>query len=381
MIAFVTNIFSHYRKGAFSALSSRVNVDFFFFSEGKEWYWQTEHGLSSGSLKTIYLPGFRIGNTRITPTLPWKVSNPRYRAIIKCINGKFALPITFVAAKLSRKPFILWTGIWMRLNSSFHRLFFPLTRYIYRHADAIAVYGTHVREYLVSEGVKPDRIFLVPNSVDNDHYSRKIPERDIRELKQSLSISDRSKVLIFMGRLVPEKGLPVLLNAFASIDHDNVYLVIAGSGPMEKELKQQARYLGLDNHVRFPGYIPVEETIRYYASADLLVLPSITTALFKEPWGLVVNEAMNQGIPVIASDAVGAAAGGLVQDGKNGLVVPEGDEDALAAAIVEILGNDERRESMSAHARTQVKAWNHEVMADGFLEALRYVGALCSTLE
>ena len=63
--------------------------------------------------------------------------------------------------------------------------------------------------------------------------------------------------------------------------------------------------------------------------ADVYVLPSITTRLFKEPWGLVVNEAFNQGVPVIATDAVGAAAGGLVENGVNGFVVPEGNSRAI----------------------------------------------------
>ena len=68
-----------------------------------------------------------------------------------------------------------------------------------------------------------------------------------------------------------------------------------------------------------------------YAACDVLVVPSVPTRTFREPWGLVVNEAMNQGLAVIATDAVGAAAGGLVRDGENGLIVPAGDERALAA--------------------------------------------------
>ena len=76
-----------------------------------------------------------------------------------------------------------------------------------------------------------------------------------------------------------------------------------------------------------------------YAACDVLVVPSIRTRTFREPWGLVVNEAMNRGLPVIASDAVGAAAGGLVRDGVNGLVVPAGDSAALAAAIRRLAGD------------------------------------------
>ncbi len=76
--------------------------------------------------------------------------------------------------------------------------------------------------------------------------------------------------------------------------------------------------------------VPPVELRNLYAACDVLVLPSIPTRTFREPWGLVVNEAMNRGLAVIASDAVGAAAGGLVRDGRNGLVVPAGDPAALA---------------------------------------------------
>jgi glycosyltransferase involved in cell wall biosynthesis len=80
-----------------------------------------------------------------------------------------------------------------------------------------------------------------------------------------------------------------------------------------------------------------------YAASDVLVLPSIATRTFREPWGLVVNEAMNRGLAVIATDAVGAAAGGLVRDGHNGLIVPAGDSAALAGSLMHLAENDGRQ--------------------------------------
>ena len=111
-----------------------------------------------------------------------------------------------------------------------------------------------------------------------------------------------------------------------------------------------------------------------YADADILVMPSIRTRRFREPWGLVVNEAMNRGLAVIASDAVGAVAGGLVRDGRNGLVVPVSDSDALAGAMVRLAGDDELRARLGAAGVSDVSAYTYDAWAEGFSQALATVG-------
>jgi glycosyltransferase involved in cell wall biosynthesis len=112
-----------------------------------------------------------------------------------------------------------------------------------------------------------------------------------------------------------------------------------------------------------------------HAAADVLVLPSARTATFLEPWGLVVNEAMHQGTPVIASDAVGAVAGGLVRDGRNGLVVPAGDADALAARLRALATNPELRSALGRAAREDVAPYTPAAWADGVSAALASVHA------
>ncbi|HEY0989700.1 MAG TPA: glycosyltransferase family 4 protein, partial [Kofleriaceae bacterium] len=99
-------------------------------------------------------------------------------------------------------------------------------------------------------------------------------------------------------------------------------------------------------------------------------LPSITTPLIKETWGLAVNEAMNQGAPVIATDAVGAAAGGLVVDGENGLVVPERDVPAIARALDRVLREPGLRDRLGDGARRVVATWDNERMVRGFRDAI-----------
>ena len=111
-----------------------------------------------------------------------------------------------------------------------------------------------------------------------------------------------------------------------------------------------------------------------YAACDVLVVPSVSTRTFREPWGLVVNEAMNRGLAVIATDAVGAAAGGLVRDGHNGLIVPAGDSRALAEAIARLAADRQLRSRMGSAGSADVLAFSHDAWAEGFSRALSSLG-------
>jgi glycosyltransferase involved in cell wall biosynthesis len=111
-----------------------------------------------------------------------------------------------------------------------------------------------------------------------------------------------------------------------------------------------------------------------YAAADVLIVPSVATREFREPWSIAVNEAMNRRLAVIASDAVGAAAGGLVRNGETGLVVPAGDAEALAAGIARLAGSGELRARMGAAGALAVAAYSHDAWADGFSQALANLG-------
>ena len=372
-IAYVHNFATHYTAPLFGILGRRLNIDFYFFSDGGERYWLAEHGVRAGEFRCEYLPGFRIFGTRITPTLPWKLIRGRYQAVIKCINGRFALPATLLTARLMGVPFVLYSGIWCRFGTPAHRLLFPLTRYIYRHADAIVAYGPHVKEYLVSEGVRAERIFLAYHAVDSQQYSRPVAEGEIRSLRAKHQVAPGDKIVLYLGRLAEGKGLEYLLDAFGSLNRRETVLLLAGEGNLHPALQARARQLGVEGLVRFAGYVRPEEAAAYYAVAWFCVLPSVTTPTFKEPWGLVVNEAMNQGTPVVTTDAVGAAAGGLVQDGVNGFVVPESDSAALAKAMAALLDNSELRARMSQAARSEIAQWTQERQAEGYIQALEFV--------
>jgi glycosyltransferase involved in cell wall biosynthesis len=372
-VAFITNFCPHYRIKPFETLAHRYNIDYFFFSAGNEWYWQQKHGVRAGDFRYTYLPGFQLTrHLRVVPSLLTHLWRGNYTVFVKCINGRFALPATYLIARLRRRPFVLWTEIWMSLQTPFHRLVFPLTLWIYRHADAVVVTGEHLKQYLVGLHVQPEKIFIAPNAVDNPAYSRSIPEEDKSALRAKLELGT-CKIVLYLGRLEEEKGLEYLVEAFALLNPNETILVVAGDGSLRERLKILTLEHVIQDKVRFIGYVAPDEALVYYALSHVFVLPSVTMPTGKEPWGLVVNEAMNQGVPVIATEAVGAAAAGLVQSGVNGFVVPERDSAALAQALERILSDAKLREQMSQNARRIIGQCDNNRMVQGFQEAIEYV--------
>jgi len=289
---------------------------------------------------------------------------------IKSIEDRFALPFTFLLAKIQRKPFILWTQQWMHPDTPFHKISFVMMKYIYRHADAIVVYGDHVRQYLLGLDVSPDKIFCALQSLDNGLFNMAVTDREKQNLRSELKLSDE-RVLIYVGRLEECKGLTYLLEAVAQLKDTNARVLFIGTGSQKDSLQVQCEQFNIQ--YQFLDYIANDQLYRYYAIADIFILPSITTKVFKEPWGAVINEAMNQGCPVIATDAVGAAMGGLVVDGKTGYIVPEKDSRMLSRSIEKILGDEGLRLQMGRQARERVSQWTPQRTVDGFVEAIDFV--------
>ncbi|MSR05504.1 MAG: glycosyltransferase family 1 protein [Gemmatimonadetes bacterium] len=371
-ILFVSNFCPHYRVRTYEMLAKRADTRFVFFSPGDEWYWGQAHGRQSGDFPHEYLRGFSLTPwVRVTPKLVPVVARFDGDVIIKCINGRFALPVTFLIAKLRRIPFVLWTGLWEHPRTIFHRLTFPLTRYIYRHADAVVTYGEHVRRYLLSLGIPAGRVFVAPHAVDNAAYGRAVPPGERDELRARHGLGDR-RIVLYVGRLEESKGIGYLLEAFANLTVKGLVLVLVGQGAERPALEARVAELQVADRVVFTGYVSPEDTVRFFSMAEVMVLPSVSGRAGSEPWGLVVNEAMNQGVPVIATTAVGAAQGGLVRPGETGEMVPERDARALGEALGRILEDEGYRRRLSEGARRLIAAWDNTKMTDGFLAAARY---------
>jgi glycosyltransferase involved in cell wall biosynthesis len=254
-----------------------------------------------------------------------------------------------------------------------HRMIAPLTAGLYRRSDAIVTYGNHVRDYLVKQGVPGGKVFVAPHAVDNELCGRPITAEVKSIVRRKLGLQEGDRVIVYVGRLESSKGLTYLLRAFASLECMDAKLLIVGSGRQAVSLQALAGQMSRARKIQFVGTMEPEQITNVLGLAEVLVLPSVATSAGSEPWGLVVNEAFNQGVPVIVSNAVGAAAGGLVRDGYNGFIVAERNSEVLTSRLDRLLREPGLREDLGAEARSSIKDWDNELMVSGFRQAIAYV--------
>jgi glycosyltransferase involved in cell wall biosynthesis len=290
----------------------------------------------------------------------------RYDAVIAPYAGGEILPAAYLGAHRHGRPFVLWAAVWAQPWSIKNALGLPLTVPIYRGADAVVAYGEHVRRFVARIRGRDDDVFVAPQAVEPDVFGRAIDDDEIAAFRAQHELPP-APLVAYVGRLVPEKGVDVLLDAWELLVPDAT-LVVIGDGPLRDRCR---RTVG----VRLLGPLDRRELPPAYAASEFVVLASVATRRFREPWGLVCNEAMLQARPVLATTAVGAVAGGLVRDGGTGAVVPAGDPVALGDAIERLLGDPLRCRRLGAEGRHEVAAYNYEAMAGAFGRALAAASA------
>lgn len=346
-VLFVTNYVPPARVGAFAALAAIEDVEFALFG-GRVRHGGVGHDPGRLPFRT------RAVSQREAGTL---AASGRYRAVVAGTVGRTALPAAYLGARRARIPFVLWAALWAQPRTAAGLAGYPALRWIYARADAVATYGPHVSRYVRARGARNVR--EAPQAVDGGFWGAPVdPAMAAAHRRADFQC-------LFAGRLEREKGVRTLLSAWrmTGFEASHAALVLAGRGP------KRAR--AAVPRIVFEGERTPEELRNFYAASDVVVIPSIRTRSFREPWGMVVNEAMHQGLPIVATDAVGAAAGGLVRNGRNGLVVPAGDAWALAGALRRLREDPEQRARMGAAARADVAPYTHEAWAQSISDALR----------
>jgi glycosyltransferase involved in cell wall biosynthesis len=357
-VLFVTGHAPAYRVGAFALLHEAEHVEFALFGG------RLKHG-GGGSVDELPFPHSRPSEHTLegASELYALASSGRYRAVVCSTGGRAAPLAAWAGARRARVPLILWASLWAHPRSVPHAFSYLALRRLYRSADAVVTYGPHVSAYVRRHGAR--RVYVAPQSVDNAFWSS--PETSVpSDPRWPLEASVK---FLFAGRPAREKGLGVLVEAWsiAGLQAPTAALVLVGAGSTPPWVPSGGAVVCLPS-------VTATELRNFYAAADVLVVPSISTRTFREPWGLVVNEAMNRELPVIASDAVGAAAGGLVRDGRNGAIVPAADPVTLAAALLRFARDPALRTRLGTVGREDVRAYTHDAWAAGFSHALAELG-------
>jgi len=238
-----------------------------------------------------------------------------------------------------------------------------------QYAACLAI-GKSGAEFYRRNGVPDENIFFARYFIDGDHFARGCEEGRAQRatLRQKWAIDDAAYCFLFVGKLEEKKRVFDVLDAIGKIE-GNVHLLIAGSGEQENDAKRMADQKGLP--VSFTGFLNQSELPTAYAAADAMVLPSN----YGETWGLVVNEAMACGLPVIVSDRVGCGPD-LIDEGVTGLCFEFGDTGQLARCMTTLMSDRDKSSAMGAAARDRVSSYNAGEAASGAIEAIRYVMAL-----
>ena len=327
-IAVLTEIPAPYRIPLFNALAARggVELEIVFLSDRDpvrpyriyddefRFAWRTLAGPA-----TTVRGRWTILNLRTTRTLR------RVRPDVVIVGG-WNQPAFWLALAWSRRrrvPVICWSESTERDARSGSKVAHLMKRAFVHRCSAFLVPGQASAEYLNAIGVQGRPVATAPNAVDNEIFGARVAS--LRERRDSLraELGVTSPLVLYVGRLDPEKDVGALLAAMNHVDAD---LVIAGSGSEEAALRRRG-----GPRTRFLGRLDRDELVPWYAAADVFALPARS-----DQWGMVLNEAIAAGLPVVTTEAPGGAWD-LVDDAANGFRVPTGDVEALAAALRRIV--------------------------------------------
>ncbi len=258
-----------------------------------------------------------------------------------------------IAAVMARIPIIVWTVHLLSINRSIKeinpikkRIWISVDRTLARYVDKIITISEFNRKELIEkERIEPEKIVVIPNSINLDEFNRRI---NVAKKKEEFRINNREKVVGFIGRLNHQKGLVYLLEAAMVVTQSvsNVRFLIIGDGPKRAEFEERTKELGIAGKVLFAGFR--DDVNELYPIFDITVLPSLYEGL-----PIVPIESMGSGKPVVATQVAGTPE--VVIDGETGVLVPPKDAESLAEAILQLLQDDALRRKMGKKGRELVK--------------------------
>jgi glycosyltransferase involved in cell wall biosynthesis len=253
-------------------------------------------------------------------------------------------------ARLLRKPVLMkiaGSGVVPMMHAS--RIGPLELRWLDRWAKKILILNEGMRQEALDHGLSAHKLAWMPNPVDTNEFSPASAEEQ-QQLRSRFGIPQTAPVIIYTGRLAPEKALPTLLDAFALVVRQipDAFLVLVGDGAIRHALVEQAKKLRLtEKNILFAGRVDPAEVCRWLKIATVFALVSPS-----EGFSCALEEAMSTGLPSVVCNI--PANHQLVKDGANGILVPVGDSERIAAAMVSLLEDGPLRQRMGAAAREHI---------------------------
>jgi len=255
------------------------------------------------------------------------------------------------AKKLFGKPYVVWgRGSDVYLSRKFEKL---ILKPVVKNADAVIAL-TEQMKGKIEEYYKRDA-FVIPNGINLGEFDNLSKEN----LRIELRIGQDEKVIIYIGRLYPVKGVEYLIKAMNLIKNKepNTKLILIGDGSEKEKLREMVKKLNLDDCVIFLPQVSNQNIPKYTVASDVFVLPSLS-----EGFPLTILEAMASGLPIVTTRICGLPE--IIKEGENGFLVEPANPEQLAEKILFILENDESRAKISANNKESVKQYSWENIID-----------------
>ena len=370
-LVILTEIIAPYRIPVFNALARRREIDlhviFLAESDPELRDWRVYKDEIQFSYQVLPSWRQRVAGHKLLLNRGLKEAlseaNPE---VILC--GGYNYPAAWQALRWAGKnriPFMLWVeSTEQDFRSRTPAIEFLKKRFM-SSCNAFVVPGKSSLKYVMNYGVRENEIFAAPNAVDTDLFAGKAEAVRHEAVTHRQTLQLPSRFFLFVGRLVREKGLFDLLEAYGKLTPElrgAVGLVLVGEGAARAELTRRSSEIK-PGEVQFAGFVHRDQLASYYALAETFVFPSHT-----DTWGLVVNEAMACSLPVISSEAAGCTAD-LVQDSWNGRVVRRGDVAQLASAMEELARDPAMGTRMGNHSKERILSYSPEACAAGIAKA------------
>ena len=312
------------------------------FNSGRQTVHERVNGVQVTRVGTIGA----AGSVPIAPAFVSALARARADAMILHEPNPWAL-LSFAIAR-PKVPLAVWFhSEVVRPRLQYALFYHPLARIVYTQARRIVVSSPLLAENAAALAPYRDRIAVIPFGIDESRWEG---TPSVRARAEAIRTDAGARPLIlFAGRMVPYKGVDVLLRALAGTD---AAAVLVGAGPSRGGWIALARELGIAERVRFAGEVPHDELAALYHACDLFVLPSVTRA---EAFGYVQLEAMACAKPVV-STRVASGVPWVNRDGETGLTVPPGDPGALRDAIEILAGDAALRNRLGNAGRARVRS-------------------------
>lgn len=375
-VVLITEIISPYRIPLFNALARQPEIDLhvIFLAETDPSLRQWQIYKNEINFSYCVLPSWRqrIGkyNLLMNRGVRRALRDSAPHVIVCGGYNYVASWQALVWSGVHHVPFLLWSESNQQDLRRETWIVELLKKEFLRRCTAFIVPGQSAGAYLRTHRVNDENIFTAANAVDNDLFADRAEAArcQAEALKRKLSLPAR--YFLFVGRLVPEKGVFELLDAYAKLDvqlRAQIGLVFVGDGSCRQKLEDRAAAIS-PGMIRFPGFAQREDLANYYALAEALILPTYT-----DTWGLVVNEAMACGLPVILSEIAGCAAD-LIKPNRNGWLVPPKDVPSLHAAMASLAAQPDLHKNMRSNSEEHIAHFTPEIWAKSIEAAVKAVG-------